>query len=426
MYSIKFSLFVNLGFALQYSEPLRAYDRIFSVLDLSSVPDRFKPFGQKGYSVHAMIRALIVRNMERIDSVPHLIRYLKGNPFMAEICGFELGKIPDESQFYRLYKRLTPKMLEAVHDTINRALIEKGAVTLDTFMMDSKPVLAATKENNPKNPDRNLTNKEKKPKRNPDATLGYFAKQPDGTKAFFWGYRTHVIISREGIVLATVTLPNSETDAKVALLLIKKLKKKYHFKKGAIFIGDSAYDTNELYALILVKLKCQAVFSENPRGTQAPHPVGTTGRPLCAAGLEMSSDGQYTDARRQAIKHKFRCPLKTSHARANQFPQGCPVGCEKYTGYGCTKYIQESYSPRASVHRDTERFQKILDQRIAVEQYFSRMGVQEAYQTTHYSRQVVENQMFLAHISLSLVALTAVSMEHPEKMRCYRTFAHVA
>jgi hypothetical protein len=426
MYSIKFSLFVNLGFALSHSEPLLAYDRMFSVLDLSAIPDRFKAVGKKGYSIHAMIRALIVRHMERIDSVPHLIRYLEGNPFMAELCGFELGKIPHESQFYRLYKRLSPEMLEAVHDGINRALIKKGAVTLDTFIMDSKPVLAATKENNPKNADRNLTDKEKKPNRNPEATLGYFARQPDETKAFFWGFRTHVIISKEGIVLVTVTLPNTASDATIAIMLIKKLKKKFHFKKGAIFIADAAYDTNELFTFILVKLKSQAVFPENPRATQEPHAVGPNRRPICAAGLEMSSDGKWADIRRQAIKHKFRCPLKTSKSVAKLHPEGCPAGLEKYYGYGCTKYIQESYSPRASVNRNSKWFQDTLDQRIAVEQYFARMGLQEAYQTSHYSLRVVENQMFLAHISLSLVALAAVSVGQPEKMRCYRTFNQVA
>jgi hypothetical protein len=224
----------------------------------------------------------------------------------------------------------------------------------------------------------------------------------------------------------TVTLPNTESDANVAIMLIEKLKEKYPFEKGAIFIADAAYDTNKLYEFILVKLKCQAVFSENPRATQETHAAGPNQHPICAAGLEMSSDGTWTDTERQAVKHKFRCPLKTSKSVAKQHPNGCPVGCEKYNGYGCTKYIQESYSPRASVNRNSQCFQNTLDQRIAVEQYFARMGLQEAYQTTHYSLHVVVNQMFMAHISLSLVALTSVSFGKPDKMRCYRTFNQVA
>jgi hypothetical protein len=45
--------------------------------------------------------------------------------------------------------------------------------------MDSKPVLAATREKNFKNPSRNTKNKAKKPKRNPAATLGYYSQSRD-------------------------------------------------------------------------------------------------------------------------------------------------------------------------------------------------------------------------------------------------------
>lgn len=426
MYHIQFSLFVNLELALMYSSTLRAYYTMFSVLDLSAIPDRLKNIGPKGYSIHAMIRALIFKHIEKIASVPRLIRCLESNPIMAELCGFKPGNIPHESRFYRLLKNIPSSMLEATFDSLNADLIRKGAVTLDTFILDSKPVLAATKENNTKNASRNLTDKGNKPERNPEATLGYFAKEPDGSKAFRWGYRTHVITSIEGVALVTATLPNNKSDAEIARTLIRKLKKKYRFKKGATFIADAAYDVNELYDYIMGRLKCQAVFSENPRNSQPPHTLGPKDKPLCDASLEMSFDGQWTDKQRQVIKHKYRCPLKTSRALARQYPQGCPVGCEKYVDYGCTRYTQESYSLRASVHRNTEQFQKTLDQRIVVEQYFSRMGDREAYQTTHYSLKVVQNQMLVAHISQSLVARAAVSLNRPEKMRCYQTFAQVS
>ncbi|MBU4212576.1 MAG: hypothetical protein KKD33_08325, partial [Verrucomicrobia bacterium] len=45
------------------------------------------------------------------------------------------------------------------------------------------------------------------------ATLSYYSyQQVDGKKdnfIFFWGYRTHVIVSKEGIPLVSVTLPNN-------------------------------------------------------------------------------------------------------------------------------------------------------------------------------------------------------------------------
>jgi hypothetical protein len=61
-----------------------------------------------------------------------------------------------------------------------------------------------------------------------------------------------------------------------------------------------------------------------------------------------------------------------------------------------------------------------------VEQYFSRLGLVEAYQTTHYRLNIVKNQMTIAHLTHSLIALAAVSIDQIEKIRCYRTFASVA
>jgi hypothetical protein len=297
---------------------------------------------------------------------------------------------------------------------------------MDTFIMDSKPVLAATKENNQKNPDRNLTDKENKPKRNPQATLIYFAKSPDNSKTFFWGYRNHVIISKEGIALVEESLPNNISDHVVAKRLINKLKKIYKFEKGVLFIADASYDVSALYDFIIDKLKCQAFIPVNPRAEKEPHTLGINGRPLCDANFEMASDGQWFDKSRKTIKHKFICPLKASKIFAKDFPQGCPTGNPKFTGYGCTKYFCEPRTARASVPRDSAEYAREYSKRIRVEQYFSRLGMVEAYQTTHYRLNIVKNQMTIAHLTQSLVALAAASIDQKEKIRCYRTFASAA
>lgn len=297
---------------------------------------------------------------------------------------------------------------------------------MDTFIMDSKPVLAATSENNLKNSDRNLTDKGKKPKRNPQATLCYLAKSPDHSTTFFWGYRNHVIISKEGIALVEETLPNNVSDHEVAKRLINKLKKIYKFKKGVLFIADAAYDVNALYDFIIDKLKCRAFIPINPRAAKEPHTLGINGRPLCDANLEMSSDGQWFEKSRRSIKHKFICPLKASKTFAKDYPHGCPTCNPKFTGYGCTKYFSEPRTARASVPRDSAEYAREYSKRITVEQYFSRLGLVEAYQTSHYRLNIVKNQMTIAHLTHSLIALAAASINQVKKIRCYRTFASVA
>jgi len=426
MYCFQRSLFINSDYAIMNSQTLRSYLVMFKMLDLSAIPDRKHNLGNKGYSQHAMIRAFIVKTREHIESIPRLIDYLDGNPILAEMCGFPFGKLPDASQFYRFIVKTKHSLLENLLTSIDQKLIEQDVITLDTFIMDSKPVLAATCENNLKNPDRNLTDKEKKPKRNPQASLGYLAKSPGHSLTFFWGYRNHVIISKEGIALVEVSLPNTVSDAEVAKRLIKKLKKIFKFKKGALFIADAAYDVNALYDFIIDKLKCQAFIPINPRTAKEPLTLGINGRPLCDANLEMSSDGQWFEKSRKAIKHKFICPLKSSKTFAKDYPQGCPTCNPKFTGYGCTKYFSEPRSARASVPRDSKEYARAHSKRIMVEQYFSRLGSVEAYQTTHYRLNIVKNQMTIAHLTHSLIALAAASINQIEKIRCYRTFASVA
>jgi len=69
-------------------------------------------------------------------------------------------------------------------------LVDNDLVSLDTFIIYSKPVMAGTRENNFKNPRRNTRDKTEKAKRNPQATLGYYSYQSlDGkerSQLFFW------------------------------------------------------------------------------------------------------------------------------------------------------------------------------------------------------------------------------------------------
>lgn len=429
MYIFQQSFISNCDMLIKCNIFHRTYYNLFKALDLSCFPEKTINVGRTGYSRHAMFRAFIVKHREEIKSVPRLIHFLESNPALAEMCGFTMGHLPDSSQFYRFLKEIPNSVLQKVHLSINKQLIDKGAVTLDTFIMDSKPVMAATKENNNKNPGRNIHNKNKKPRRNPQATLGYYShcEKSDGTKTneYFWGYRTHTIVSIEGIPLVETTLPNNKTDVEVAIILINKLKRLYKFKKDAIFIGDASYDVRRLYELIVNKMKCQAFIPANQRNTKEPKTLGPHGAPICDASLEMSYDGLCRD--RKNVKLKFRCPLKTHRAVAAEFPDGCPINHFRFfkgAAYGCTKYIDVTDDARSRVHRKSKLFKKTVEKRIVVEQYFSRLGDREVEQTTHYKLRPVKNQMTIAHLSQSLVALAAVNLNRLDKMRCFRTFAY--
>jgi len=425
MQNFQLSLFYDLQEFIRSSNFYRKYYLLFGCLPVLRFPDRNINVGRTGYSRHAMLRALIVKHLEGIKSIPRLLEFFDAQPVLTEMCGFKMGRLPDETQFYRFLQKTPNSVFEKLHLEINRKLADQGIVTLDTFIMDSKPVMAATRENNFKNPNRNCRDKEKKPKRNPAATLGYYSYQKfagDNKKLFFWGYRTHVIVSKEGIPLAEKTLPNNVSDAKVARSLIKKLKRCFHFKKNSIFIGDKAYDQKEIYNLIVDTLKSQAFIPLNSRNTQDEKIFSPNGLPLCAAGLEMKPAGVWTEGPRK--RSKFRCSLKSSPGKSS-YPEFCPLDNPRFANvYGCTTNLDITEDARSQLQRGSELFKDIYRQRQIVEQYFSRLGDREVEQTTHYKLRSVQNQMTIAHLCMSLVAAAAgILLKQPEKIRCYRTFA---
>lgn len=407
----------------------RKYYLIFQCLPLDEFLDKNYGVGRTGYSRRAMLCALVIKHLEQIGSVPRLIEFLDAHPILAHMCGFDFGSLPDESQFYRFIKETPNSVFEKIHIRVNRTLIKEGVISLDTFVMDSKPVMAATRENNLKNPNRNTRNKEKLPRRNPMATLGYYSYQEVNGKKnnylFFWGYRTHVIVSKEGIPLVSKTLPNNKTDAKVAMQLIKKLKRLFKFQNGAFFIADAAYDERAVYNLIVNSMKGQAFIPVNPRNQQLEKTFGPHGSPLCNANLEMKSTGSYTEGQR--VRLKFRCPIKSLRKIAAKYPDGCPTHHPRFRegrAYGCSKYLDITDDARSRVPRDTTFYKDTYKLRMVVEQYFSRLGDREVEQTTHYKLRSVQNQMTIAHLSMSLIAsAAALLLKRPEKIRCYRTFA---
>ena len=77
MYHVQTSLFYDLQELVRNSSLLRKYYYLFQALDLSILPDRNHGIGRTGHSQHAILRAFIVKHLERIKSVPQLIEYLE-------------------------------------------------------------------------------------------------------------------------------------------------------------------------------------------------------------------------------------------------------------------------------------------------------------------------------------------------------------
>ncbi len=411
---------------------IKKYEQLFAVLDLSRLPEFNTGVGADGTSQHALLRAFIVKSLESLGRVSALIRFLEANPALKYLCGFRNGLLPNESQFYRFPKKMKNSVLQDLLLRANKILIKKGIITLDQVAIDSKPVRALTKHNNPKNIRRNQRDKTKKPRRNPKATLGYYSylplPDPKGKKkqyVCFWGYRTHAIVdANSGLVLVEGTWPNKLSDEKAARKLLKKLKRLYQTKKGMIVIADKAYDDRDFYTFLVEQIKAEPIIPLNPRNTKPDKQFSKRGHRLCPAGLEMVPTGIWQDGNRTRLKE--RCPLKASKQLAAKFPDGCPCHHPRFAGYGCTAYQDLTDDARSRVQRDTPRFKNIYRKRQTVEQAFERvheLGIEEA---RHYGLTAIRNSNTIDYLALALVALAAVRLKKPRKIRCYRTFMAAA
>ena len=411
---------------------VKKYEQIFSALDLSHIPEFNYGVGADGTSQHAMIRAFIIRSLEGINRVSDLIRLLNNHLPLAYLCGFRNAHLPDDSQFYRFLGKFKNSVLQDLLTRANRILINEEVISLDVVAVDSKPVKALTKHNNPKNIRRNQRDKTKKPKRNPKATLGYYSYLPvpdPKTKKkqyiFFWGYRTHAIIDvNSGMALVEGTWPNNMTDEQIARKLLKKLKRLFKTKKGMIVIADKAYDERDFYTFLVEQIKAEPIIPLNPRNSKPDLQYSAKGHRICQAGLEMIPAGIWQEGNRKRLKE--RCPLKMSKKVAAKFPDGCPCSNPKFEGYGCTAYQDLTEDARSHVQRDTPRFKKLYAKRHVIEQTFERvheLGIEDA---RHYSLTAIRNSNTIDYLALALVALAAVRMKKPEKIRCYRTFMQAA
>ena len=126
------------------------------------------------------------------------------------------------------------------------------------------------------------------------------------------------------------------------------------------------------------------------------------------------------------LRLKQRCPLKAPKQIAAKYPNGCPCHNPKFNGYGCTAYEDLTDDARSKVQRGTPRFIKLCAKRTVVEQTFSRLQEMLIEEATHYSLTAIRNANTIDYLALALVALAAVKMKKPEKIRCFRTFMKAA
>ena len=380
------------------------YDKLFSSLDFT-LPRAAT--GRRGFPKEAMVCAFIVMKCEGFSQITDLADYLDNNRLIAHYCGFNIMEpLPSYWTYDRCLRQLNNGALKSIMANLGWKLYELGVADASFVGLDSTPVMANTKQNNPKSFAKNKFSKENHPKSDPDCALGVHSASNQHNERryeFYWGYKSHVLVDCiSGLPLYELTTPGNIADSAVAADILAAANQTVSLKE-CTFLADKGYDVKSIYNTVKTVYEGEAFIPLNPRGTKDLKAL-PAGNPVCEAGFAMHKDSKTTDNNR--TRQKYCCPFRQSKTGE------CPCNHKNWNNgkksRGCTKYRTVPDDYRLSIDRSCLYFKQTYALRTECERYNSR------FKSTGQERLWVRNGASaanlntLAHISALAVALAAV------------------
>jgi hypothetical protein len=344
------------------SKFVKDYLEMFEEMDLSDIPRYNKGVGASGYDQHSMVKAMIVYAKEGYRSIPQLIRELEAKPYLStHVLGFR-NTIPESSTFYRFLKNFDSDQLLSICSKVNVKKFNDTGYQLETLAIDSKPIVANTKENNPKCFIHNLSDKTKLPKRSEESALGFMTSTNDingkANTIYFWGYRIHLIVDADNDTpLVWKVEPANVKDSIVAPELYALLQNNYSscFAEKLTQTADKAYDSRNVFESFYETCHGYSAISKNSRNSKPDKELAPNGSPVCRAGFAMRFSSSWYDKKGRCQRNKFSCPSS-------------PSECEqRNTKNGCIKYLQNSDPIKGKIECFTQAFEKVYSKRQSVE-----------------------------------------------------------
>jgi hypothetical protein len=407
--------------------PLRKYELVFETLEPSlTCCFPYKKRGRPPTSKPALLNTLIYKNLKQLPTLFDLSSTLADNPRLAITCGLRPIK-----NLYSIEQRLssflqdTPnEILQNVQTNLVNQLIQIKEISGSFLSIDSAHVPVVVKENNLKTSMTDRFDKTKPPKRDPEARLGviiHFKKPFQKEAQYFWGYRNHSITDCESeLPLWELTKPANIHDTTLFIPLFKKLIDHFNFKIQAV-MADAAYDSEANLKFVIHDIRALPRIARNLRWEKIRElNISSTGVRICIAGFEMIYWGKFKD--RGKIRKKFVCPITHSKRFAKQVPI-CPWNHPAFRkGKGCTAYLREDEDSRKDIDYGSQIFKEHYNKRTSSERVFSRLLSMCMQKPSVYGLNAVSNHCTIAHITVLLIALTAASTGHNDKIRFVKKF----
>ena len=406
--------------------PLGNFKILFDKLNADHLDSAYIT-GRKPFPQQSLLKAIIFKNLTGLPSLTDLSIALKNNPSAAIRCGFNILKpLAGAERFSEFLRNKNNNALQKIRIQLVHELISMGLIRGNYLSIDSCPQLAKVKENNLKTNVKDRFNKERTLKGDPDARLGIMVTFSKSKKeiSYFWGYRNHVVIdAKEELPLWEITKPANVQDSVMFIPIFDLIQKEFHFDIDAV-MADGIYDNASILNYIIDTLKAKPRIARNPRNTKDPpeRKFSKAGNPFCEANLEMLARGTFYDKAQNRWRRKWLCPIYHSKKIARKFFV-CPFFHPKFfTQKGCYAYVGVDEDIRNQIDYGSESFKKDFNMRTGSERVFSRLLSICMQNAPVIGLKATANYVTIAHITVLLVAVTAVKSDMKDKIRFIKSF----
>ena len=406
--------------------PLENFKILFDNLNADHLDPAYVT-GRKPFPQQSLLKAIIFKNLTGLPSLTDLSIALKNNPSAAIRCGFNILKpLPSAERFSELLRNKNNNALQKIRIQLVHELISMGVIRGNYLSIDSCPQLAKVKENNVKTNVKDRFNKERICKGDPDARLGIMVTFSKSKKeiSYFWGYRNHVVIdAKEELPLWETTKPANVQDSVMFIPIFDLIEKEFHFDIDAV-MADGIYDNASILSYIIDTLKAKPRIARNPRNSKDPpeRKFSKAGNPFCDAQLEMLARGTFYDKAQNRWRRKWVCPIYHSKKIARKFFV-CPFFHPKFfTQKGCYAYVRVDEDIRNQIDYGSESFKKDFNMRTGSERVFSRLLSICMQNAPVIGFKATANYVTIAHITVLLVAVTAIKSNMKDKIRFIKSF----
>lgn len=407
--------------------PLKKYEILFSNLNCTPIESLTSyRTGRIPTSQSGLLKALIYKNLKPIPHLYDLAVDVIDNPSLAIKCGLPFYSDPHALQErFSSFLRDTPnEILQMIRKNLVKQLISLGEIKGNSLAIDSVAIFAEVRENNLKTSVKERFNKEIIPIGDPDCRLGVYIEFPEPFKKevkYFWGYRNHTICDANSeLSIEETTKPADISEQTLFIPLFKQEQQDFSLPIE-IVLGDAMYDVEYLLKFVINDLKAKPYIARNPRWTlYSDVKLSETGGLICIAGFDMTYCGKFKD--RGKIRLKFACPITHRKKFAKKHPW-CPWNHPKFiNGKGCYAYRRGDTDVRANIDYGSQSFKDIYNQRTTVERTYSRLLTLCMQTPSVKGLNAVANHCTIAHITVLLLALTAVKTGHKDKIRFIKKF----